>query len=85
MFNGSTINSIVLPATNLVDDCYAFMLQQLPSMVRIEVGFTEWYSNATDGWVNGVASDGVFVCPSALPEERDGNSRMPYSWLIVRQ
>jgi hypothetical protein len=85
MFYRTAITSIVLLATKLVDDCYAFMLNQLPSMVRIEVGFTEWHSNATDGWVNGVASDGIFVCPSDLPEYQDGNSRMPYNWTIVRR
>lgn len=55
------------------------MFKGCTSLNNISVKFTEWNSDATTNWVDGVASTGTFVCPNMLPDER-GVSRIPEGW-----
>ena len=74
-----------LPAYQLVDSCYAYMFQGCTSLNYVSVGFDNWYpTNATDNWLNNVASTGTFVCNSTLlgntPEDIRSTSTVPSSW-----
>ena len=74
-----------LPAYQLVDSCYAYMFQGCTSLNYVSVGFDNWYpTNATDNWLNNVASTGTFVCGSTLlgntPEDIRTTSTVPSSW-----
>ena len=73
-----------LPAYQLVDSCYAYMFQGCTSLNYVSVGFDNWMPNATDNWLNNVASTGTFVCPYTLlentPEDYRSTSTVPASW-----
>ena len=75
MFSGCSALSYVpaLPATTLVSNCYENMFYNCSSLDSIEVAFTKWapegVTNATTGWVTGVADEGNFVCPWALAQD----------------
>ena len=51
---------------------------------EVTVEFSEWptSSNAMSNWLQGVASDGVFVCPAALDTSVRSVSRIPAGWTI---
>lgn len=51
-------------------------------MNYIEVTFTEW--GTPNVWVQSVASSGIFVKPSSLPEEY-GNNRIPSGWTVINK
>lgn len=68
-----------LPATHLVDGCYSQMFYGVDTLRYIEVGFKEWGpDSATEWWLDGVQSSGVFVCRESLPIEF-GHGRIPGS------
>ena len=78
-----------LPATTLCNGCYTEMFNGCTSLKSIKVGFTEWYQknvndeedyDATDGWLAGVGTDGVFICPDALDKTQTGASYIPTDW-----
>ena len=71
-----------LPATTLVDHCYAYMFQRCAALARIEVSFSSWESNTANAWVSGVAASGTFVKPAALPETF-GTANIPTGWTVV--
>lgn len=72
-----------LPATTLTADCYKTMFYNCASLSSVDVNFTQWNpSGATNGWLNGVASEGAFTCPAALPDTR-GASNIPTGWTKV--
>jgi len=74
-----------LPATTLATYCYYIMFHGCTKLNNINVNFSAWVpTNATDSWVNGVASSGTFTCPAGLPEEF-GEDRIPTGWTIVRK
>ena len=81
MFSGcvSLVVAPELPATKLANYCYYNMFNGCSSLAKISAKFTEWTSSTTNGWVESVASDGVFICQAALPDER-GGSRIPTNW-----
>ena len=70
-----------LPATTLADSCYKSMFEGCSNLSSITVYFTEWNDEYiyTTNWVNGVAGEGTFTCPSSLPEEY-GADRIPTGW-----
>ena len=78
-----------LPATTLCNGCYTEMFNGCTSLKSIKVGFTEWYQknvndeedyDATDGWLAGVGTDGVFICPDALDKTQTGANYIPTDW-----
>ena len=72
-----------LPATTLASECYRAMFQGCSNLASINVSFTAWEpTNATTGWVNGVAASGTFTCPAELPDTR-GTSNIPTGWTVV--
>ena len=70
-----------LPAEELVDGCYQGMFSYCQSLSSLKVAFTNWNDKFTFSWLDVVALDGSFYCPSLLPEER-GESRIPQGWAI---
>ena len=81
-----------LPATTLCNGCYTEMFNGCTSLKSIKVGFTEWYQknvndeedyDATDGWLAGVGTDGVFICPDALDKSQTGANYIPTDWTPV--
>ena len=39
------------------------MFEGCSNLEWIKVNFTDWGGLATQAWVSGVASDGLFICP----------------------
>jgi hypothetical protein len=83
MFNGcsSLISAPELPATTLATSCYTFMFKGCSNLTKIKVGFSTWYSIGTISWVEGVAGNGDFECPTELPPEY-GSAKIPKGWTI---
>ena len=58
------------------------------SLSNIEVDFSSWGDasavNATTLWVSGVAAEGTFIKPAALPEEY-GSNRIPEGWTVINK
>ena len=76
----------ILRDINPHSDCYYKMFYECSSLQSITVHFTDWGDDGayfTEGWVEDVAENGIFRCPSALPEIR-GESYIPDSWTIER-
>jgi len=80
-----------LMVQNLAPECYESMFLGCKSITRIEVRFRNWATffdpmygvdfYATLSWVNGVGSNGLFVCPQGLPVEF-GEDFIPEGWEI---
>lgn len=76
----------ILRDTNPPAGCYAEMFSGCSSLQSITVHFTDWGDGGayfTEGWVEGVAENGIFRCPATLPEIR-GISYIPDGWTIER-
>jgi hypothetical protein len=87
MFGGCTslTQTPELPATTLASNCYWSMFFGCTSLNNVNVNFSTWNpTDATSNWLNSVAAEGTFACPTALPEER-GSNRIPEGWTIVRK
>ena len=88
MFNGcSSLTSIPqLPATDLYSNCYRQMFYNCDELNLININFTNWRNDidSTLNWVNGIASQGTFIKPSALSEQY-GVSRIPTGWTVVNK
>ena len=76
-----------LPATTLEDRCYNLMFRGCTSLNSVTVAFTGWNpSAATTNWLQSVASNGTFTCPSALGTGSTitrGISNCPSGWTVV--
>lgn len=88
MFNECSFltSAPALPATTLADRCYNSMFQNCSSLTSISASFTEWTSNTTTNWVDGVAANGTFYCPTALGTNETitrGNNNCPTNWTVV--
>ncbi|MCQ2603948.1 MAG: leucine-rich repeat protein [Spirochaetia bacterium] len=76
----------VLPATTVIESCYAGMFSGCSSLNRVEVKFTSWtdgvyiYPVTTD-WLEGVPSEGTFICPGGLSKLYD-DSHIPSDWTV---
>ena len=81
MFYGcsSLTSAPALPLTNLVSSCYSGMFYGCTSLTSISASFTEWTSNTTTNWVDGVAANGIFHCPTSLSDVYDA-SHIPVGW-----
>lgn len=82
MFRGSNITKVKLPAKVLSEGCYNGMVANCDKLTKIAVCFEAWVEGATENWVDGVASEGTFYKPAALPEIR-GTSYIPAGWKIA--
>lgn len=70
-----------LPAKDIsVDSCYVDMFFGCKKLSQLKVNFTTW-TPETKTWVEGVASNGTFICPRALAEEY-GEDRIPMGWKV---
>lgn len=73
-----------LPSGELSRGCYLSLFKGCPRLSLVEVGFRDWAAGraATEGWLDGVASEGVFLCPAGLDVAVRGASRVPFGWLV---
>lgn len=72
-----------LPATTLASRSYMSMFKNCSSLKSIKVHLPEWGDELdTYFWVLDVQSDGVFYCPSSLPQEF-GVHNIPEGWTVV--
>jgi hypothetical protein len=89
MFEGCSSLSAapVLHATSLAQYCYQYMFRNCTHLSSVEVKFTSWpYSTSTNNWLNNVASNGTFTCPTALGTNDTitrGNNNCPTNWTVV--
>lgn len=67
-------------ATNFDDTSFANMFNGCSSLSGIKVHFTTWPQYEV--WVDGVAANGTFYKPAALPEEYGAN-RIPNGWTVI--
>ena len=81
MFHGCAFSSVKIYGENVGALSLAFMFYNCHNLNNIEVHFSAWGSQVNDceKWVNGVAANGDFTCPAALPNTRDVN-HIPTSW-----
>lgn len=71
-----------LPAKQLYPGCYEGMFEKCTNLRHIKVGFEDWGDgSATDGWVAGVPSGGLFECPDGL-ELKYGEGFVPAGWSV---
>ena len=81
MFSGCTALTAApeLPAEKLVYGCYSRMFNNCSKLSSIKVYFTDWNSGekSTESWVWGVAYEGTFTCPSALPHSDFNSDKVP--------
>ena len=69
-----------LPATTLVDCCYAYMFNGCSNLAYIKVALTNWGNELTTFfWVENVAKNGTFICPEELRLIYDDNF-IPGGW-----
>ena len=69
-----------LPAEKLAGYCYSGMFKSCTKLNLVRASFTEWMDTATDGWLDGVAEEGTFVCPDALDKATTGTGNIPDGW-----
>jgi hypothetical protein len=56
------------------------MFNGCTALNNVNVNFSAWDpSNATENWLNGVATEGTFTCPEGLPDN-PGTSGIPSGW-----
>lgn len=71
-----------LPAIDLVDNCYEGMFSRCSKLSSVEVKFVAWNpTNATDNWLRGVASEGIFRKSTTLPV----TNKIPAGWTVKTQ
>lgn len=84
MFYGCSnlATAVQLPATTLQIDCYNYMFCGCSKLANITVSFTNWnVITATNNWLSGVATIGVFNKPSNLSLS-SGVSYIPEGWTV---
>lgn len=80
------VDAPALPSKELKKDCYSHMFDGCSNLSSMNVGFDDWKQfdgvEATDFWLNGVASNGVFTGPKLLVEDhyKAGVSYIPGPW-----
>lgn len=66
---------------------YINMFKSCSKLSAIAVNWTSWpmessTAGANPGWLNGVASTGVFYCPASLPD-KSGEYGIPSGWTRI--
>lgn len=93
-FGCKNLLSAKIDATNVNNSynnyCMGYMFQTCSKLSSIEVNFTSWPNayGATSDWLNGVASNGTFICPTALGTNETitrGNNNCPTNWTVVNK
>ena len=85
MFQGCTALTTApeLLATTLANQCYTLMFLNCSNLNYIKAMFTTTPSTTyTNGWVNGVASNGTFVKNSAATWNVTGVNGIPTNWTV---
>lgn len=84
MFHGCAFSSVKIFGENVASKSLAFMFYSCANLNDIEVHFSAWSNSVNDceKWVQGVAANGDFTCPSSLPDIRDVN-HIPANWTKV--
>ena len=61
------------------------MFSGCTNLNKITVHFIDWDSatNATKGWISGVADNGILYAPLMLPDVVSGNDKKPSGWTKV--
>ena len=73
-----------LPATTLTSSCYQYMFYACNKLNYIKMLATNISAtNCLDNWVNGVASNGIFIKNSAMTSLPTGSSGVPRDWTVV--
>ena len=89
MFDGCTglTSAPELHATTLADNCYDSMFIKCSSLSSITVDFSVFNpTNATSSWIDGVAANGTFYCPTALGTNETitrGVTYCPVGWTVI--
>lgn len=58
------------------------MFKRCTNLSGVTVNFTAWNSNATGYWLNEVAANGTFTCPTGLDVSTRDESHVPANWTI---
>ena len=85
MFAGCTsLSSVSLPGNSLSIRSHQYMFKGCSNLSNVDVAFTDWNDNlsATTDWVSGVAANGTFTKPAALPLST-GINYIPEGWTVV--
>ena len=88
MFEGCTslTKAPALPATTLAYYCYFQMFSGCTALNNINANFSAWdTTDATTNWLNGVAAEGTFTCPTTLPDTPRDASHIPEGWTRVNK
>ena len=77
-----------LPATTLVERCYSAMFYHCTSLNSISVAFGSFVEGSSVNWVNSVAAEGTFYCPTQLGTNVPGGitrgaNACPEGWTVV--
>ena len=89
LFSGCTAltTAPTLPATTLTSNCYSRMFFRCSSLSSITVDFSVFNpTNATISWIQGVAANGTFYCPTALGTNETitrGVTYCPEGWTVI--
>ena len=85
MFGGCTSLTKVpkLPATTLVDYCYNGMFNDCTNLNSITCLATDISAEGcTDGWVQGVATNGTFIKADSMTDWTTGIDGIPSGWTV---
>jgi hypothetical protein len=71
-------------STSSYSGTYMEICKNCTSLNYVYCAFTTWpaTTNATSGWLEGVAAAGTFVCPSSLDTTIRDNSHVPEGWTV---
>lgn len=88
MFNGCSniTDAPLLSGAVLANNSYHEMFKGCSKLSSISVAISAWNGSYTSNWVNGVASNGTFTCPTALGTNATitrGTSNCPSNWTVV--
>ncbi len=73
-----------LPATKLADGCYNSIFSGCTALENIICHFSDWQNGAfTSRWVDGVASNGLFICQNDLNGLSDF-THFPTGWTVKK-
>ena len=86
IFCNNLTNAPTLPATTLAPSCYLSMFDSCFKLNSVSVDFTNWNDSnySTSNWLNHVASNGTFTCPTELPLST-GVNYIPEGWNVTNK
>jgi hypothetical protein len=89
MFNETGITEVELKPETIGTRSFGEMFYACQNLKKVKVNFTSfgtdgWGNTATNNWLYGVSSTGIFECPSVLDTSTRDASHVPAGWIIVR-